>query len=72
MTVLHSSISHTGMIIPSTLLCPLQNATPKNSTADKFLPVLCAMHKAHESSSEDLRHSKESICPAPVHGTRRL
>ena len=38
MTVLHSSISQTGMTTPLTLDCPLQKATPRNSTPMNFWP----------------------------------
>ena len=37
-TALHSSISHTGIRTPSTLLMPLEKATPKNSTPINFWP----------------------------------
>ena len=37
-TALHSTISHTGMSTPLTLLMPLEKATPKNSTPINFWP----------------------------------
>ena len=38
MTVLHTIISQTGMITPSTLLWPLLKATPRKSTPMNFWP----------------------------------
>ena len=38
MTVEHSSISHTGITTPLTLVWPLQNARPRNSTPMNFCP----------------------------------
>ena len=38
MTVLHSSISQTGIVAPATLFCPLQKATPRKRTPMNFWP----------------------------------
>src|SRR5699024_496057 len=38
MTTEQSTISHTGITMPSTLFCPLQKATPRNKTPMNFCP----------------------------------
>ena len=43
MTVLHRSMSHTGIRMPSTLLWPLAKAIPRKRNADELLPVLGAV-----------------------------
>ena len=38
MTTLQTSMSHTGMEMPLTLPCPLENAMPRNRTPMNFCP----------------------------------